>query len=137
MNEKENPLVDSNIITELLKDPIIIRIVRILGITSLTILELLEYDLSRKDVNSALNSGVIEIDKAASPIISITSTSDLLVAGDTYFYQFLNSKVRLTKLGSYLLDCIRGPQSEQEILDRAREIFGLDFVPPEPPHKSI
>lgn len=91
MNEKENPLVDSNIITELLRDPIIIRIVRILGITSLTILELLEYDLSRKDVNSALNSGVIEIDKAASPIISITSTSDLLVAGDTYFYQFLNS----------------------------------------------
>jgi hypothetical protein len=74
MNGKENPLVDSNVITELLKDPIIIRIVTILDITSLSILELLEYDLRRKDVNYALNTGVIEIDKAVSPIISVTST---------------------------------------------------------------
>ena len=137
MNGKENPVIDSNIITELLKDPIIIRIVRILDITTLSILELLEYDLSRNDVNHALNSDVIEVDKAASPIINITSTSDLLVAGDTYFYQFLNSKVRLTKLGSYLLDCIKGSHNSQEVLQRAREIFGLDFVPPESPHKSI
>ena len=137
MSRRENPIVDSNIITELLKDPIIIRIVTILDITSLSILELLEYDLSRKDVNHALDSGVIEVDKAASPIINITSTSDLLVAGDTYFYQFLNSKVRLTKLGSYLLDCIKGSQTEQEVLQRAREKFGLDFMPPESPNKFI
>ena len=84
MNGKENPVIDSNIITELLKDPIIIRIVRILDITSLSILELLEYDLSRNDVNHALNSDVIEVDKGASPKIDITSTSNLLVAGDTY-----------------------------------------------------
>ena len=137
MSRRENPIVDSNIMTELLKDPIIIRIVTILDITSLSILELLEYDLSRKDVNHALDSGVIEVDKAASAIINITSTSDLLVAGDTYFYQFLNSKVRLTKLGSYLLDCIKGSQTEQEVLQRAREKFGLDFMPPESPHKFI
>ena len=71
MSRRENPIVDSNIMTELLKDPIIIRIVTILDITSLSILELLEYDLSRKDVNHALDSGVIEVDKAASAIINI------------------------------------------------------------------
>ena len=53
-------------ITEFLKDPIIVRIVRILDITSLSILELLEYDLTRKDINHALSNGVIKIDKSAS-----------------------------------------------------------------------
>ena len=53
-------------ITKFLKDPIIVRIVRILDITSLSILELLEYDLTRKDINHALSNGVIKIDKSTS-----------------------------------------------------------------------
>ena len=56
-------------ITKFLKDPIIVRIVRILDITSLSILELLEYDLTRKDINHALSNGVIKIDKSTPPLL--------------------------------------------------------------------
>ena len=38
--------IDSEQLTELLRDPIIIRIVSIIDIASLSILELLEYDLT-------------------------------------------------------------------------------------------
>jgi hypothetical protein len=58
--------IDSEQLTKLLRDPIIVRIVRIIDIASLSILELLEYDLTRRDINYALSSGVIAIDKSAS-----------------------------------------------------------------------
>ena len=45
------------------------RIVGILDITSLSILELLEYDLTRKDINHALSNGVIKIDKSPSSAV--------------------------------------------------------------------
>jgi hypothetical protein len=47
-------------LTKLLRDPIIVRIVSIIDIASLSILELLEYDLTRRDINYALSSGVLE-----------------------------------------------------------------------------
>lgn len=32
----------------------------------------------------------------------------MLVSGDYYFYNFLNSKVKLTDVGLYILDSIKG-----------------------------
>ena len=45
--------IDSEHLTKFLIDHIIIRIVHILDITTLSILELLEYDLTRKDINQS------------------------------------------------------------------------------------
>jgi hypothetical protein len=102
-------------ITEFLKDPLIVRIVGILDITSLSILELLEYDLTRKDINHALSNGVIKIDKSASSSSSVApayendnNKRNILVSGDYYFYNFLNSKVTLTEVGLQILESIKG-----------------------------
>ena len=48
--------IDSEALTKLLRDPIIVRIVSIIDIASLSILELLEYDLTHRDINYALSS---------------------------------------------------------------------------------
>lgn len=53
--------IDSDQLTKLLRDPIIVRIVSVLDIASLSILELLEYNLTRKDINYALSNGVIVV----------------------------------------------------------------------------
>ena len=51
--------IDSAALTELMRNPIIVRIVSILNITNLSILELLEYSLTLKDVNYSMANGVI------------------------------------------------------------------------------
>lgn len=111
---------DLETVTRLLKDPTIVRLVTVLDIASLSILELLEYGLTRRDVNHVLTNEVIEIDKK-----SEDPYEGLLVSGDTYFYHFLNSKVRLTELGLNLLECIKGSQTEQEMLEKASKKFGM------------
>ncbi|MGA9842627.1 MAG: hypothetical protein WBQ25_09960 [Nitrososphaeraceae archaeon] len=101
--------IDSEQLTKFLKDPIIVRIVRILGIARLSILELLEYDLSRKDINHALSNGVIAIDKSPSSASAYDDDDkrNTLVSGDYYFYNFLNSKVKLTEIGLQILESIK------------------------------
>jgi hypothetical protein len=122
--------IDSEQLTKLLRDPVIVRIVSILDIVSLSILELLEYDLTRRDINNALSSGVIAIDKSASSS-SLNSTYspdihtdqiNMLVSGDYYFYNFLNSKVKLTDVGLYILDSIKGKkQPNNNVLPKELE----------------
>ena len=63
--------IDSDQLTKLIRDPLIIRIVSIIDIASLSILELLEYNLTRKDINYALLNGVIAVDKSSSIIHGI------------------------------------------------------------------
>ncbi|MGC2427313.1 MAG: hypothetical protein WA421_09770 [Nitrososphaeraceae archaeon] len=107
--------IDSDQLTKLIRDPIIIRIVSVLDIASLSILELLEYNLTRKDINYALLNGVIAVDKSA---VSSTSHEDtqpiqdlnILVSGDFYFHNFLSSKVKLTDVGLYILESIKGTE---------------------------
>jgi hypothetical protein len=107
-------VIDSNELAKLLQDPILVRIVSIIGNTSLSILELLEYNLTRKDVNYALSNGVIVIDKSSSssqshldyPDVNLDD-NNILVSGDYYFYNFLSSKVKLTDLGIYILETIK------------------------------
>ena len=67
---------------------------------SLSILELLEYDLERREISYALSERVIAIDKTTSPSLSsqvhpseMMREYSILLRGDSYFYDFSNSKV--------------------------------------------
>ena len=55
--------IDSEQLTRPLRDPLIVRIVSIIDVASLSILELLEYNLTRNDINYALSNGIIAVDK--------------------------------------------------------------------------
>ncbi len=108
-----NIKIDSDQLTKLLRDSIIVRIVSVLDIASLSILELLEYNLTRRDINYALLNGVIVVDKSTSSSKAYEDTQpiqdlNILVNGDFYFHNFLSSKVKLTDVGLYILDTIKG-----------------------------
>ncbi len=116
--------IDSDQLTKLIRNPIIIRIVSELDIATLSILELLEYNLTRKDINYALLNGVIAVDKSAASSTAyedIQHIQDLniLISGDFYFHNFLNSKVRLTDVGPY-----------SRIYKRHREAIEYDIILP-------
>lgn len=68
----------------------------------MSILELLEYGFTRKDINRAMAKGVIEFDKPPMPSASETMSKRDVVhhvpeTGD-YYFRVLSSKVKLTKL---------------------------------------
>ena len=109
--------IDSDQLTKLLRDPIIVRIVSVLDIASLSILELLEYNLTRKDINYALLDGVIAVDKSAASSTAYEDTQpiqdlNILVSGDFYFHNFLSNKVKLTDVGLYILESIKGTERQ-------------------------
>jgi hypothetical protein len=101
---------DMNTLTELMRKPIIIRIVSILDVTSLSILELLEYGLTLNDVNYSMANRVICYDKPM-PVLGAEDYSALGIAQTPdYYYTFLKSKVKLTEIGLYILGSIKGDQ---------------------------
>lgn len=102
-------------LTALLNDSAVTKMVTVLDGVSLSVLELLEYDLSRKDVSQALANEVVTFDKSAALHDDISSNfplteKDIIASGDYYFYNFLNSKVKLTDLGLYILDTLKRAQ---------------------------
>lgn len=105
--------IDRVTLSDLMRRPIIVRIVSILDITSLSILELLEYGLTLKDINFSMANGVIAYDKAAKRVSTEETALGIPLSGD-YYYQFLNSKVKLTELGLYILESIKNNQTEPE-----------------------
>ena|SRR5436189_3381588 len=140
MSDKKIP-IDPVHLTELIRNPVIVRIVSILDLASLSILELLEYNLERTEIHYALSEGVIAIDKTISPSISselhTTDTvqeDNILLRGESYFYNFLNSKVRLTELGLYILDTIKEDLSRKELpVNQANQFDLSSFNPPTRP----
>jgi len=98
--------IDRITLSNLMSRPIIIRIVTILDITSLSILELLEYGLTMNDVNFSMANGVIAYDVTTKRMSSEETALGIPLSGD-YYYNFLNSKVKLTELGLYILDTIK------------------------------
>ncbi|HEU4467882.1 MAG TPA: hypothetical protein VFR61_02450 [Nitrososphaeraceae archaeon] len=104
--------IDRATLSELFSRPIIVRIVTILDISSLSILELLEYGLTLKDINFSMANGVIAYDKATKRDSSEVSALGIPLTGD-YYYNFLNSKVKLTEIGLYILDSIKSNQSQR------------------------
>ncbi len=85
---------------ELLKDTAIIKIVKVIDIASLSILELLEFGIAHKEINHALATGIVVFDR-------VKAAEDYgIVAGGDYYFDFLNSKVKLSDLGLSLLQHI-------------------------------
>jgi hypothetical protein len=80
----------------------------------MSILELLEYNFSRKVVSNALAKAVIKFDKSSVPPppegTSKEVISHVLETGD-YYFGVLSSKLRLTELGLYILETIEGETS--------------------------
>ena len=97
----------------LISKPIVVRIVTILDITSLSILELFEYGLTLKDINFSMANGIIAYDKETKRISYEETALGIPLSGD-YYYKFLNSKVKLSELGLYILDTIKSNQTEQK-----------------------
>ena len=126
--------IDPVHLTELIRNPVIVRLVSILDLASLSILELLEYGLERREISYALSEGVIVIDKT-----TFTSSSQLhpnemmmegniLLIGESYFYDFLNSKVRLTELGLYILDSIKDLSKKELPVNQANHLIFLHSI---------
>lgn len=107
MSDHTIPL-DHDALSELLSDPVMIRVATVVNLASLSILELLEYGLTRKDVNRAMARGVIDFDKPPA-LPEAMSRRDVvhhvLETGD-YYFGLLSSKVKLTRLGLYMLEII-------------------------------
>jgi hypothetical protein len=123
-------IISPDRLTALLKDPVVIKIVTVLDVVSLSILELLEYDISRKDVSHALANEVIMFDKSALVHTDISSNfplteQDIIASGDYYFYNFLNSKVKLTDLGLYILDTLKGERFDKADVPPSYDTTGL------------
>jgi hypothetical protein len=105
-------MIDADRLTRLLRDPIVIKIVTVLDVVSLSILELLEYGIARKDISQSLAEEIITFDKSTIIHNDVSGNfplteKDIIASGDYYFYNFLNSKVKLTELGLFILDTIR------------------------------
>jgi hypothetical protein len=135
MSDRRIP-IDIVHLTELIRNPIVVRIVSILDLASLSILELLEYNLERREINYALSEGVIAIDEAASSSSQFHKTEmmqedNILIRGDSYFYNFLNNKVRLTELGLYILDSIKEDLSKKELPVNQANQFDLSSFNPQ------
>lgn len=100
--------IDNVTLSKLMNTPTIIRIVTILDITSLTILELLEYDLNMSDIIFAMANGVVTYDNTA--IGSSEHNITEIVLNANLYFAFVRRKVRLTRLGLYVLESIKGNQ---------------------------
>jgi hypothetical protein len=131
MSERYVP-IDQVHLNELIRNPVVVRIVSILDLASLSILELLEYNLERREINYALSEGVIAIDKIGLHTTDIIKEQEAnILSGDSYFYNFLNSKVRLTELGLYILDSIKGyPVNFELPVDQANQYDISSFNTP-------
>lgn len=123
--------IDRATLSELINKPIVTRIVTILDITSLSILELFEYGLTLKDINFSMANGVIAYDKAAKRVSSEETALGIPLSGD-YYYNFLNSKVKLTELGLYILDTTKSNQTELKSSFPNEQIFSNE----DPRHPS-
>jgi hypothetical protein len=138
MSDRKIP-IDPFHLTELIRNPVIVRLVSILDLANLSILELLEYDLERREISYALSEGVIVIDKTTSTSSSQLHPTEMMEEGnilliDSYFYDFLNSKVRLTDLGLYILDSIKEDLSKKELpVNQANQFDLSSFNPPTGP----
>jgi len=133
--------IDPVHLTELIRNPVIVRIISIVDLASLSILELLEYNFKRREISYAMSEGVIAIDIIDSPSSSselhnteMIQEDNILLRGDSYFYNFLNSKVRLTELDLYILESIKEDLSRKQLPENQGNQFDLSsFNPPTRP----
>jgi monomeric isocitrate dehydrogenase len=68
-------MIDADRLTKLLRDPIVIKIVTVLNVVSLSILELLEYGITRKDISQSLAEGILHSTNLQSYMMTYHATS--------------------------------------------------------------
>ena len=95
--------IDPVFLTSLMQNPTIVRLVSVLGNTNLSVLELLEYDLSIAEVNYAFFNNIIEYLRI--PRLNESKMQNLPLSYDLYYYS-VRKKVKLTGLGLYILENI-------------------------------
>lgn len=116
--------IDRIALTELLNTPAVIRIVIILDITSLSILELFEYNISFEDIIYSMVNGVITYDNLAA--VSTTEESLLSIPTNSpHYYAFVRRKVKSTDIGLYILESLKEEQYERRSSDEFRH--GLPY----------
>lgn len=123
MSEKQ--AVSAESLAEVIKDSAIIRLVTIIDVSSMSVLELLESGFTRHEVSRALAKGVIAYEKGAPHEETV---GEAFESGD-YFFRMLNTKVRLTELGLYVLDCIKSPE-QCRLVELAGPFDTSAFSPP-------
>jgi hypothetical protein len=101
MNEAESS--NHNALSEVLRDPVLARLVTVLGTTSQSILEVLEYGFSSQDISRALAKGVIEFNKPVGQDRPSNIIEHGLEVGD-YYYELVREKIRLARLGLLVLE---------------------------------
>lgn len=101
---------DMNTITGLMRKPIIIRIVSILDVTSLSILELLEYGLTLDDINYSMTNRVISYEEPRIVLVAEDYSGLGIHETPDYYYNSLRNKVKLTEIGLYILESLKGDQ---------------------------
>ena len=101
MSEKKGVSAES--LMEVMKDSALVRLVAIIDVSSMSVLEILESGFTRQEVSRALAKGVIAYETGTPHVKTV---GEAFESGD-YFFQMLNTKVRLTELGLYVLDCIK------------------------------
>lgn len=101
--------IDNVTLSRLMNTPTIVRIVSVLDITSLSVLELFEYNINLGDIIFALTNGVLAYDN---PARIASSEHDILeiVPNANLYFAFVRRKVKLTMLGLHILESIKGNQ---------------------------
>ena len=112
--------IDSVSLTKLLNNPTIIRIVTIVDITSLSILELFEYEISMRDIIYSLVNGIITYDNSA--VMSTTEEGLLAIPTNPHhYYAFVRRKVKLTAIGLYILESVKKERYESRMSHEFRQ----------------
>lgn len=99
--------LDRNALADLLGNPLMVRLVTVVNVTSQSILEILEYGFTPSDVSRALVKGVVEFDKLVGQ--NSAGKTDVIKPGlemGDYYFELLNRKIRLAKLGLLMLEIL-------------------------------
>ena len=99
--------LDHDALADLLSNPLMVRMVTVVNVTSQSILEILEYGFMPSEVSRALAKGVIEFDKQVgqNKAGETNVIKPSLELGD-YYLELLNRKIRLAKLGLLMLEIL-------------------------------
>jgi len=112
-------------LSELLSDATIVRLVTVLNTTSQSILEILEYGFTPKEISRAMAKGVVEFNKPVGENRTAKYIEYGLEVGD-YYQELIREKIRLARMGLLILEIMESD------LKQATE-FQSDFAasPPE------
>jgi hypothetical protein len=90
-------------LSELLSDATIVRLVTVLNTTSQSILEILEYGFTPKEISRAMAKGVVEFNKPVGENRTTKTIEYGLEMGD-YYQELIREKIRLARMGLLILE---------------------------------